>query len=335
MNHSQPYRPPLPQIPAGPLLGNPCDPCDPRSPMNPLAGIRATHRTTYGYREASPDGDSLLFGITAMHPVVPQPIMNYESCIMHCYTFSAKEKDSETGLSYFGSRYYSSDLSIWLSMDPQAAKYPHQSNYVYCSNNPLKVIDPNGEDEWDLEKDGTLSQRPNGRTDVDIIHAKDKKGNNVERYYKAGTININSQCDEKYDNDVGWFTTDKMEFNDSETATDFFEFAANYSDVEWALKISPDKSIVGTSHDPGFVNIDSPKNMTYDIHSHIDDPNKYMGSDHLKAMEYYNKGVTSKVYEVGKQSYATYNPTSFRLDGPREISMTLERKISLLKVLLR
>ena len=179
-----------------------------------------------------------------------------------------------------------------------AAKYPHQSNYVYCSNNPLKVIDPNGEDEWDLEKDGTLSQRPNGRTDVDIIHAKDKEGNNVERYYKAGTININSQCDEKYDNDVGWFTTDKMEFNDSETATDFFEFAANYSDVEWALKI-------------------------------------YMGSDHLKAMEYYNKGVTSKVYEVGKQSYATYNPTSFRLDGPREISMTLERKISLLKVLLR
>ena len=34
------------------------------------------------------------------------------------YTFSAKEKDTETGLSYFGARYYSSDLSIWLSVDP-------------------------------------------------------------------------------------------------------------------------------------------------------------------------------------------------------------------------
>ena len=67
------------------------------------------------------------------------------------YTFSAKERDSETGLSYFGARYYSSDLSIWLSVDPQAAKYPHQSNYVYCSNNPLKVIDPNGEDEWEID----------------------------------------------------------------------------------------------------------------------------------------------------------------------------------------
>ena len=33
------------------------------------------------------------------------------------YTFSAKERDAETGLSYFGARYYSSDLSIWLSVD--------------------------------------------------------------------------------------------------------------------------------------------------------------------------------------------------------------------------
>ena len=29
-----------------------------------------------------------------------------------------------------------------------AAKYPHQSNYVYCSNNPIMVVDPNGEDEY-------------------------------------------------------------------------------------------------------------------------------------------------------------------------------------------
>ena len=61
------------------------------------------------------------------------------------YTFSAKEKDSETGLSYFGSRYYSSDLSIWLSVDPMASKYPSLSPYVYCANNPVKLVDPDGE----------------------------------------------------------------------------------------------------------------------------------------------------------------------------------------------
>ena len=252
------------------------------------------------------------------------------------YTFSAKEKDSETGLSYFGSRYYSSDLSVWLSVDPMAGKYPHQSNYVYCSNNPIKVVDPNGEDEWDLEKDGTLSQRAKGRTDVDVVHAKDKNGNDIERYYEAGSINFNAKCDEKYEEEVGkWITTDMMEFNNSEIAMDFFEFAANYSDVEWALKVSPTKSFVGTSHDDGFVKIDSPVGMTCDIHSHIDNPNNYKGSDHERARLSYNKGITFKVYEVGKQSYATYNPNSYRLDGPREISLLLEKSINRFKFLSR
>ena len=61
------------------------------------------------------------------------------------YTFSAKEKDAETGYSYFGSRYYTSNLSIWLSVDPMAAKYPSLSPYVYCANNPIKLVDPNGD----------------------------------------------------------------------------------------------------------------------------------------------------------------------------------------------
>ena len=62
------------------------------------------------------------------------------------FTFSAKEKDTETGYSYFGSRYYSSDLSIWLSVDPMSDKYPSFSPYVYCANNPIKLVDPNGEE---------------------------------------------------------------------------------------------------------------------------------------------------------------------------------------------
>ena len=61
------------------------------------------------------------------------------------FTFSAKEKDTETGFSYFGSRYYSSDLSIWLSVDPMSDKYPSLSPYVYCADNPVKLVDPNGE----------------------------------------------------------------------------------------------------------------------------------------------------------------------------------------------
>ncbi|MDL2308440.1 RHS repeat-associated core domain-containing protein [Bacteroidales bacterium OttesenSCG-928-B11] len=60
------------------------------------------------------------------------------------YTFSGKEKDEETGYGYFGARYYDSDLSIWLSVDPLASKYPGWSPYVYCANNPIKLVDPDG-----------------------------------------------------------------------------------------------------------------------------------------------------------------------------------------------
>ena len=81
------------------------------------------------------------------HSAIPHLTVNSQlSTIIWIYTFSAKEKDSETNLSYFGARYYTSDLSIWLSVDPMAAKYPSLSPYVYCANNPIKLVDPNGEE---------------------------------------------------------------------------------------------------------------------------------------------------------------------------------------------
>ena len=78
------------------------------------------------------------------------------------YTFSAKEKDAETGYSYFGSRYYNSDLSIWLSVDPMSDKYPSLSPFVYCANNPVKVVDPNGEEIWIVGEDGNQYKYNNG-----------------------------------------------------------------------------------------------------------------------------------------------------------------------------
>ena len=62
-------------------------------------------------------------------------------------SFTGKERDSETGLSYFGARYYDSDiLTGWLSVDPMADKYPNISPYAYCAWNPIKLVDPDGEE---------------------------------------------------------------------------------------------------------------------------------------------------------------------------------------------
>ena len=114
-------------------------------PVPPLKGLGETRAASVSYRAPSPYGETLSAEIKGSPSVTPT-IVHCSFYIVHWFTFSAKEKDSETGLSYFGSRYYSSDLSIWLSVDPMAGKYPSLSPYVYCANNPVKLVDPNGEE---------------------------------------------------------------------------------------------------------------------------------------------------------------------------------------------
>jgi len=63
------------------------------------------------------------------------------------YLFNAKERDEETGLTYYGARYYDPRTSVWLSVDPLAEKKPWISSYVYCRENPINMIDPDGRDE--------------------------------------------------------------------------------------------------------------------------------------------------------------------------------------------
>ena len=57
--------------------------------------------------------------------------------------FTGKERDEETGYGYFDARYMDHELmTMWLSVDPMADKYPSISPYNYCMWNPVKLIDP-------------------------------------------------------------------------------------------------------------------------------------------------------------------------------------------------
>jgi hypothetical protein len=47
-------------------------------------------------------------------------------------------------LYYFGARYYDPSTSVWLGVDKMAGKYPNFSPFTYCANNPVILIDPNG-----------------------------------------------------------------------------------------------------------------------------------------------------------------------------------------------
>ncbi|MEK6286383.1 MAG: RHS repeat-associated core domain-containing protein, partial [Acidobacteriota bacterium] len=65
--------------------------------------------------------------------------------------FTQKERDSESGLDYFLARYYSSAQGRFTSVDPLMASAsvtaPQSWNrYAYAFNNPLRFIDPDGQE---------------------------------------------------------------------------------------------------------------------------------------------------------------------------------------------
>ena len=60
------------------------------------------------------------------------------------YLFNAKELDEETGMYYYGARYYDPRLSLWMSTDKSAILAPGYSPYAFCKNNPNIMVDPNG-----------------------------------------------------------------------------------------------------------------------------------------------------------------------------------------------
>jgi RHS repeat-associated protein len=59
------------------------------------------------------------------------------------YRYSGKERDEESGLQYYGARYYASWLARWVSCDP-AGLEGSSTLYEYVRSNPLRFIDRQG-----------------------------------------------------------------------------------------------------------------------------------------------------------------------------------------------
>lgn len=75
-------------------------------------------------------------------------------CAFEGSRYTGKERDNESGLDYFGARYYASSMGRWMSPDwadkPEAVPYSDLTNpqslnlYGYVNNNPLSKADKDG-----------------------------------------------------------------------------------------------------------------------------------------------------------------------------------------------
>ena len=98
---------------------------------------------------------------------------NFESA----YKFTGKERDSATGLDYFGARYYSPVIGRFISVDfmPGNPGHPQTFNpYGYANNNPLAFIDPRG-----MASQGLSPDLLDGNNDDD---GSDNKGSSMDNW---------------------------------------------------------------------------------------------------------------------------------------------------------
>lgn len=92
-----------------------------------------------------------------------KPVRGFSGCMVgYGFAFNGMEKTGEVygeGNEYSAEfRQYDSRLGRWLSIDPLALHFPWQSPYVGLDNNPIKLMDPNGDSTFvSKNKNGTYS----------------------------------------------------------------------------------------------------------------------------------------------------------------------------------
>lgn len=123
---------------------------DPNNPLNkPL--IRYQYDNHLGSAVLETDEFGAVVSYEEYYPFGSTSYRSVKSGIdlsLKRYRFTGKELDGETGLYYFGARYYAPWLARWTSCDP-AGFVSGLNLYRYCRNSPVVYTDPDGMEETD------------------------------------------------------------------------------------------------------------------------------------------------------------------------------------------
>jgi RHS repeat-associated protein len=176
------------------------------------------------------------------------------------YLFNGKELDKETGMSYYGARYYEPKTSVWISVDPLAEKFAGRSPYEYCFSNPVNLVDPDGmapTDDYGIDKSGKIEllNKTDDKTDTLYTASRDRDGK-LKKDENADSITVEKDVLDKIENtefiinsktgkkcDIQLFDASK-----SSNPNKLFEFVSNNSINEFSLsKFENGTSIIGTS----------------------------------------------------------------------------------------
>lgn len=171
-------------------------------------------------------------------------------------------------LYYYGARYYDSKWGIWLGVDLMSDKYPGWSPFTYCLNNPVKIVDPDGNEGYEIDQEtGKISQvsetkyyqaKDRSITTVnkgETYHGNDPEVDQVMNSDGRSTYVTHGVMGEKQQNEK---ERQVFQFPTSSEAKDFYYFAAESSQAEWAYAdMKGGEGVVGTDYSNGQTTIPS------------------------------------------------------------------------------
>jgi len=120
------------------------------APVHTAAETTVTHIHTNisGNPLAASDEDGSLLWKESYQPFGARTQQN-QSSAQQTQWFHGKAQDATSGLQYFGARWYDPEIGRFLGLDPvgfQDGNLHSFNRYAYGNNNPLRYVDPDGND---------------------------------------------------------------------------------------------------------------------------------------------------------------------------------------------
>ena len=252
------------------------------------------------------------------------------------YKYNGKELDRKGGLDWYdyGARHYDSVLGRWNGVDPSCEKHYSWSPYVYCKNNPVLRIDPDGKDDYVINYHGQLQLMRRTNRIVDVLYASGTSGTVSKINPEWKNIKVfDKSILPALETNLGNNTSGADYFAETSSAYDaanIATFGIENTGVEWkytaGYRDGEKKYIIGnSSRDYSVSTLEGINNNPFegfqpivDIHSH---PSTQGASEHDMLNAKGKNGVSFGVYFKDNKTLYEYNSVRSNLNSIKMNSM--------------
>ncbi len=212
-----------------------------------------------------------------------------------------------------------SPVTTAMSIDPLCEKYYWISPYAFCLNNPVRFVDPDGRDVWEINGEGHIIWKE--ESDTHRLYSLNEDGSRSDNFIEVQNRDILDQLTfDRPDHQGKDFKGNYSETNNNGTeALGVFEFASKNSNVEWGFDgYEGNTYVVRTSHLEGKAHpVDKGKTQVFSVHSHpsVDGTKGPSGMDQHN-QHYNNSPRNSFIYHPATNTYYKYSSRTVDPNNP-------------------